>query len=81
MKILFYTTVGCHLCEQAAQHVSEVRADFEGLDIVEIDIADSDELVELYGIRIPVIKLEGQDEDLGWPFDVAQLQSYLATTR
>ncbi len=78
MKLLFFTTVGCHLCEQAAQRLMMVKPDFETLEIVEVDIAEHDDLMALYGIRIPVVKVEGNEGDLGWPFTAAELHAFLS---
>lgn len=73
-RLLFYTTAGCHLCEQAAEMLNELRA-IRALEIETIDIADDSFLFELYGVRIPVVKNEESGEELGWPFDTEQLAS------
>jgi hypothetical protein len=91
MKLILYTTLGCHLCEQAAliiarvqaQHLPELHQPHElhqlhQLQVEAIDIADHDDLVEQYGIRIPVVRLEHRRNDLGWPFDEAGLINYLS---
>lgn len=44
-----------------------------------IDIVESDRLVELYGVRIPVIAKQGDIDGLGWPFDAAQLCTYASS--
>ena len=51
-------------------------AEFE-LILVEVDIIESEELLARYGLRIPVIRLEGAAADLGWPFDARQAVVYL----
>jgi thiol-disulfide isomerase/thioredoxin len=74
----FYTTTGCHLCEQALQVVARVQASTHpDLRITEIDIADDDELIERYGVRIPVVQSPANEKDLGWPFDDEALRQYL----
>jgi hypothetical protein len=85
MKLILYTTLGCHLCEQAAQIIARVQAQhlrelpqLHELQVEAIDIADHDGLVEQYGIRIPVVLLEHRRHDLGWPFDEAGLINYLS---
>lgn len=40
-----------------------------------IDIAGDDALQERYGARIPVLR-RGDGAELGWPFDVADLQDF-----
>ena len=78
MKLQFFTTLGCHLCEQAAQLIDELQTDSHpDLFVESIDIADDDALFERYGIRIPVVKRTDVDHDLGWPFDKDGLKQYL----
>lgn len=78
MKINFYTTSGCHLCEQALEIITILRAtDLPDLEVHTIDIADHDDLIEKYGIRIPVIQVLNSTNDLGWPFDRIKLKNYL----
>jgi len=78
MKLILYTTLGCHLCEQAAAIIAQVQAQhLPELELESIDIADHDDLVEQYGIRIPVVLLAHKHNDLGWPFDESELTTYL----
>ena len=77
MKVSLFTTLGCHLCEDAVSILLEL-VDELNIELVEVEIADSDELVEKYGIRIPVILKEGASEDLGWPFDSDGARRYLS---
>jgi glutaredoxin len=76
-KVILYSTSGCHLCEKAETYLAEVlsQKNFH-LDIV--DIAESDDLIERYGIRIPVIVIMGAPEELGWPFDVLKLRDFIS---
>lgn len=74
-SLVLYTTLGCHLCEQALALITPViPAD---CDITSIDISDSDSLMECYGIRIPVIARTDNHQELGWPFDQQQFLSFL----
>lgn len=76
MKVLYlYTTLGCHLCEQALELVDPLLSDYS-FSLETVDIADSDELVEKYGIRIPVLRRPDIDKELGWPFDQQQLLAF-----
>lgn len=73
--LILYTTLGCHLCERAKEELWPVLTHF-GWRLEEVDIADSDELVSRYGIRIPVVARSDTGTELGWPFvaaDVAEL--------
>jgi hypothetical protein len=47
------------------------------MDIEAVEIADSEDLMDQYGVRIPVIRVDHRDDDLGWPFDRQQLQLFL----
>lgn len=75
-KLTLYSTLGCHLCEQA-QSVLHASRFCKLLEVKEVDIAESEAWVEQYGIRIPVLKDEETQSELGWPFDVEQLDLWL----
>jgi hypothetical protein len=49
-----------------------------GLVLREVDISESAALMDRYGLRIPVLRLAGAEEDLGWPFDAAMASAYLS---
>ena len=77
--LLFFTTLGCHLCEQAEQMLGSVaHSQRIELAVDVIDIADDAALVETYGIRIPVFKRVCDGVELGWPFGEEQLVHFLA---
>ncbi|WP_426417883.1 glutaredoxin family protein [Aestuariirhabdus sp. LZHN29] len=76
LTLVLYTTSGCHLCEQALE-LLRPTIEVNNLQLLLVDIADSDEMIERYGIRIPVIKLEGAQGELGWPFDEMQAVEFL----
>ena len=75
MKIRFYTTSGCHLCEEAQKLLVTLQNEGMGLDIDSVDIADSELLLERYGIRIPVVDTAGRE--IGWPFSLEELRAFL----
>ncbi len=88
-KIILFSTLGCHLCEQAKDLVWPIASHLN-YRIDEVDIADSDELMERYGVSIPVLALveEGDVNDganrkdatkeLFWPFDSDQVAAFIA---
>ena len=39
-----------------------------------VEIADDEELLERYGVRIPVLRRLDTGEELDWPFDVAAVR-------
>ena len=73
MSVVLYTTVGCHLCEQARELVSTVAPD---ITLTLVDVAEDDELLARYSERIPVLMKEGRE--LGWPFGLLDVQQFLA---
>lgn len=77
LQLKLYTTEGCHLCEQAEQLLEQLNEQFP-LRLELIDISADAELVERYGIRIPVVMKPASDAELGWPFDFSQLQTFVA---
>jgi glutaredoxin len=74
--LILYTTEGCHLCEFAEQMLVELRASKE-YQLESIDISTDEALVEVYGIRIPVVKNKQTDKEIGWPFQLEQLEELL----
>lgn len=77
MKVLrIYSTLGCHLCEQAKAVLEQAQRTCV-FEYTEIDIADDDNLLELYSTRIPVIKID--QAELDWPFDLAKVTTWLAS--
>lgn len=73
--LVFLTTSGCHLCEEAKCLLRQV-CEADGLSYTEVDIASDDMLVERYGLRIPVLR-QGERE-LDWPFTLADIRRLLA---
>ena len=72
MNIKFYGTTCCHLCEEAEAVLREV-----GIEADYVDITGDDELLEKYGIRIPVLKRGDTGAELGWPFDAVAVLRFL----
>jgi glutaredoxin len=57
-RVVLYTREGCGLCETAKQvlHAERERTPFE---LEEIDVEGKDDLEMEYGIRIPVVLVDG----------------------
>lgn len=62
--ITLYTRLHCHLCEQAKQLIMELKNDYPFV-LEEIDIDQSDELTEQYGLMIPVVLINGEEAAFG----------------
>ncbi len=76
--LILYSTPACHLCETAHALISPFLDRLE-IDIEEVDISESDLLIERYGIRIPVLKFaDGGDtgKELGWPFSAEEFLAF-----
>ncbi len=71
-----FHTQGCHLCEIAEALVVPAAAR-HGWIVSRIDIAGSDALIERYGTRIPVLRVNATDAELGWPFTAEDLDAFL----
>lgn len=74
--MLFYTTLGCQLCDTAREMV-DAEARRAGFAVQDIDVADDDALLARYGERIPVIGRSDRSVELGWPFDHHALRMLL----
>lgn len=79
-ELILYSTLGCHLCEQAKSLSEPLMAEFD-MELVEVDIADDAALIEAYGVRIPVLRHPHAAVELGWPFDSLKLRQWLEANR
>lgn len=70
-NLTLYHTSGCHLCEQAFELTQQL-----GIQVTLMDIVESQQLVDAYGVRIPVIQ-RADGKELGWPFDAESLQQFI----
>ena len=70
--LTLYTTIGCHLCTQAIQ----LLASQNNLVVTQVEIADSDKLLDRYGASIPVIRFTDNSE-LKWPFTLDDIDTKL----
>ncbi|MFK0572078.1 glutaredoxin family protein [Endozoicomonas sp.] len=75
IKLTLYTTAGCHLCEEAEQML-HILSEQQLCQWQPLEICDHDDLVNRYGIRIPVIAT-GQGREIGWPFTLESLYDWL----
>jgi len=78
MQFKLYSSDGCHLCEQAFALCQQ--ADIA--NVVEIiDIVDDENLVELYGISIPVLENIITGQKLFWPFTLKQITEQIEQSK
>jgi glutaredoxin len=60
MRVVLYSRVGCHLCDEARDVLMAERSR-STFDLVEIDVAGDDDLEREYGFRIPVVEIDGEE--------------------
>lgn len=48
-----------------------------GLLVELVDIAEREDWVEQYGLRIPVLRRSDTGAELNWPFDAEQVVTFL----
>ncbi len=72
-RLILFGTSACHLCEQAESIIKSCIPD--GVDYV--DIAEQERWQEQYAIRIPVLYDPETEHELGWPFDLADVESFV----
>lgn len=58
-RVVLYSRPGCHLCDVARETILAQRERL-GFEFDEIDIEGDDELELEYGIRIPVVEVDGE---------------------
>jgi glutaredoxin len=59
-SVVLYARDGCHLCDDARRVIEDVRRTAR-FDFTEIDIETDDALLRDYGIRIPVVAVDGEE--------------------
>ena len=59
-SVVLYARDGCHLCDDARRVIEDVRVRAP-FDFTEIDIETDDALIRDYGIRIPVVTVDGEE--------------------
>lgn len=59
-RVTLYTRPGCHLCDVARETVLSLRERL-GFDFAEVDIEADEDLELEYGIRIPVVEVDGEE--------------------
>ncbi len=76
MKIYFYTGPQCSLCDLADRELQQTSM-FSSLSVEKVNVRNSTEHYHLYGARIPVLKRVDNNNEIGWPFTVADLEEFL----
>jgi glutaredoxin len=58
--VTLYTRAGCHLCEEAERVLRAERAS-ASFRLVLVDVDSDPDLAGRYGIRVPVVAVDGVD--------------------
>ena len=59
-RVVLYSRPGCHLCDEARRVLDEVVRTHP-FAFEEVDIGSNDALLREYGIRIPVVTVDGAE--------------------
>jgi glutaredoxin len=78
-RVILYGKPGCHLCDEARDVVTAVRARHP-FELEEVDVSIDPELARSYGERIPVLALDG-DELFEFHVDADELARRLQSKR
>jgi hypothetical protein len=60
VTLTLYGKPGCHLCDEARAAVESVRAE-SPVEVREVDVSLDPVLDRLYGERIPVVAIDGEE--------------------
>ncbi|RPI57117.1 MAG: glutaredoxin family protein [Acidobacteria bacterium] len=60
MRLTLYSKPGCHLCDEMKIVVRAVIADRPDISLDEIDISAMPDLLDRYGLEIPVLMIDGR---------------------
>jgi hypothetical protein len=79
-NLVLFSTTACHLCEQALALLQPcLQQGGQGRwRLREVDISDSEDLFQRYGLIIPVLRHEASGKELNWPFDADSISRFLA---
>lgn len=61
--LVLYGTEGCHLCDDAHALLEQLRLSWQNVDVTE-----NPDLLQRYGVKIPVLHRRDSGVDLCWPF-------------
>jgi glutaredoxin len=77
-RVVLYSRPGCHLCEVARDVVLDVRSRV-AFEFEEVDVEGDDALELEYGIRVPVVTVDG-DERFEVTVDAGELVRVLGAS-
>lgn len=76
MTLFLYGTSSCHLCEEAATLLLALSKELQ-FHWSEVDIVENENLMQHYGLKIPVLYRLDNKTELFWPFSASDIQIFL----
>ena len=73
-NLLLLSTSACHLCEQAESLLLQLNIAYQ-----KIDIAEQEQWLESYAIKIPVLLNTQEQRELCWPFSTEDILAFVQT--
>ncbi len=58
-QVVLYTRRGCHLCDLAWKQLHQARS-HHGFALSQVDVDQDPQLVERYGLQVPVVAINGR---------------------
>jgi thiol-disulfide isomerase/thioredoxin len=78
LDLTLFTGPHCELCDHAMDVYEQLSPSLRaGIKLQTKNIREETELYHLYAVRIPVIKREDSQAELGWPFDISMLEQFV----
>jgi hypothetical protein len=60
MRLTIYSKPGCHLCDDMKAVVRDTLQDADDVSVEQVDISTDPALLELYGLEVPVLLIDGR---------------------
>lgn len=80
-KVILYSKLDCHLCQEAYLMLMEVTLDIPlEIDLVDITHTHNSNIHAKYVERIPVLARPHTSAELDWPFTPAEIKAYLVSS-
>jgi hypothetical protein len=74
-RVRLYAKQGCHLCEQAEADLARLQGRYPH-ELELVDISQDPLLLQEYGLRIPVLLIDGREYEA--PLDASDIERALA---
>ncbi len=75
-RVVLLGTSDCHLCELAEHIINDYLSSNQTWLIERIDIAEQEQWQEQFALLIPVLYHPESQKQLGWPFDLQQVNLF-----